>query len=210
VSKLTKNIKADLKELFTIEKSEIFPRLLPLTLFAALIIIDQITKALVVHFIPLTSWGGSSKTIHIVGDWIKIIHVRNQGVAWSGFGDLIGAKRIIILIIVPILFLSAFGIWVFFTKEMNKFQRWASAAIMAGGLGNIIDRVFRYASGPTDRLHGVVDFVDMSFPKIPFIAPSGRWPTFNVADSCIVIGVSLLVLSMLIFELKSYKKKKKS
>lgn len=201
--------KAQIKEFFTIEKSELKSRLMPLTLFSFLLTLDQITKIIVDKTIPMFHRDGIAGEISVVGEWIKFIHVRNQGVAWSGMRDLTGFPRVLTLIAVPALFLVAFGIWTLFTRELTKLQRWASAAILAGGLGNIIDRVFRYASGPRDYSKGVVDFIDMSFPKIPFIAPSGRWPTFNVADASIVIGVSILIVSMVVLEIKTARAAKK-
>lgn len=208
-TKEKKDFKKELKKFFTIPKGELKMRLMPLTLFFGLVLLDQITKALVVHFMPFIHGAYYSESIPLVGDWISLWHVRNQGAAWSLFSNLVGFPRDCILIILPLLFLILFGIWTLFTKELTKVQRWASASIIAGGIGNLIDRIFRYASSSQDHGNGVVDFIDMSFPKIPIITPTGRWPTFNVADSSIVIGVAILIISMIIIEIKTKKAKDK-
>lgn len=190
------------KEFFCIKKSDLKKRLLPLILFFLLILSDQITKALVVHFIH---YGNG---FSLVGEWIRITHVRNQGIAWSGFQDLVGFGRVFLLIVLPSFFLLAFGIWTFFSDEWTTVQRWAATAIIAGGVGNIIDRIFRYAAGPHDIYNGVVDWIDMAFFKIPHFTPTGRWPTFNIADSSVVIGICILVVSIFVSDIKTQKKKR--
>lgn len=191
------------KDFFSIKKSDLKHRLFPLILFFLLVILDQLSKALIVHFI---NYGDS---FSLIGNWIRITHVRNQGIAWSGFQDLVGFGRVFLLIVLPSCFLLAFALWIFFSDEWTKFQRWASTIIIAGGVGNIIDRIFRYASGPNDIYNGVVDWIDMAFFKIPRFTPTGRWPTFNIADSSVVVGVSLLILSMLISDINAQKTKKR-
>ena len=79
----------------------------------------------------------------------------------------------------------------FFYKNKNEFtkiQTHALLLILAGGTGNLIDRVFRGA---------VVDFIDVGYKEIY------RWPAFNVADSCVCIGVTLFVISLLFFNKKA-------
>ena len=68
------------------------------------------------------------------------------------------------------------GIWWY--KAENAMQRYATAMILAGALGNLADRI---------RFHAVVDFLD-------FHVFGWHWYTFNVADSAIVLGVGLLLL----------------
>ncbi len=68
------------------------------------------------------------------------------------------------------------------SKSLTDFQRWCFAAILGGGVGNLIDRFF--------RVGGVVDFVSVRFYGIFGFE---RWPTFNVADSTVVVaGIALL------------------
>ena len=71
----------------------------------------------------------------------------------------------------------------FFSKDVTRGQRWILAAILGGGLGNYLDRLF--------RSRGVIDFLDFKFYGIFGLE---RWPVFNLADSSVVVaGITLLV-----------------
>jgi signal peptidase II len=87
-------------------------------------------------------------------------------------------------------------LWYYFkSDEFTKLQRWAAAGIIGGGLGNIIDRIFRPA--------GVVDFVSVKFYGLLGFE---RWPTFNVADSSVVVCCIILLFSILLAPQKTKEK----
>ena len=71
--------------------------------------------------------------------------------------------------------------------------------IAGGGLGNLIDRFF--------RAEGVVDFIDIKFFGLFGLE---RWPTFNVADSAVVICGILLVISFIVISITDEMKNRKS
>ncbi|WP_461252145.1 signal peptidase II, partial [Treponema sp. R8-4-B8] len=71
------------------------------------------------------------------------------------------------------------------SDEFTPIQRWALAGIIGGGIGNIIDRIF--------RSDGVVDFISVN---IYGLLGMQRWPTFNIADSSVVVGCILLLVTM--------------
>jgi signal peptidase II len=73
-------------------------------------------------------------------------------------------------------------------KELTKLQTHSLLLILAGGIGNLIDRLCRGA---------VVDFIDVGYKEVY------RWPAFNVADSCVCIGIGLFVISVLFFNKKN-------
>ena len=75
----------------------------------------------------------------------------------------------------------------FRNKDFNQLQRWAIMGIVGGGLGNIIDRIF--------RSEGVIDFIDVKFYGLFGLQ---RWPTFNVADAAVVVCGILLFISFII------------
>jgi signal peptidase II len=77
-------------------------------------------------------------------------------------------------------------VFVYRTKELTTFQRWTVAALIGGGAGNIIDRIF--------RSDWVVDFISL---KVYGLFGFERWPTFNVADSTVVVAGILLIISIL-------------
>ncbi len=151
--------------------------LLPFVLTISIIVLDQITKALIVSNIKLHTVGFKA-----FGDFLRIIHTRNPGIAFSlgrGMGDTI---RTVLFIVLPFLVLGVVVYFYFKTEMLSRLQRWAVAGVLGGGLGNLIDRVFR--SG------GVVDFVDIKFYGLFGMQ---RWPTFNVADASVVVcGIILL------------------
>ena len=155
----------------------------PFSLTALVIILDQITKAIIV-----AKWPRVGTFIKDVfnNEILLLIHVRNKAIAFS-IGDNVPEQfRFALFVIIPILVLI-FLIWYYFSStEFNRLQRWAIAGIIGGGIGNIIDRIF--------RPDGVVDFISVKFYGLFGME---RWPTFNVADSSVVICSIILLISMI-------------
>ena len=166
-------------------------KLLPLILTVAVIILDQITKVLVCRYIPVNTIG-----TQFFGDFLRIIHVRNPGVAFSFGARWSDAARRVAFSVIPVIVLGiVLGIY-FRNQEFTKLQRWAICGVIGGGFGNIIDRIF--------RKDGVVDFIDVKFYGLFGL---DRWPTFNVADSAVVVCGIMLVISFLIIIIKENKQK---
>lgn len=174
-------------------------KVLPLVLAVVVIVLDQITKMLVVRYIQPYTIGAQ-----FFGDFIRLIHVYNTGVAFSvgaGWPDI--ARRILFSII-PIIVLVIVMVVYFRNTDFTKLQRWAISGIVGGGFGNIIDRIF--------RSQGVIDFIDVKWFGIEK-SPIGlfrmtRWPTFNVADSAVVVCGIMLLISFIITISKDSKAKK--
>jgi len=145
-----------------------------LFIILAIIIADQASKWLVTRFMPLDT------VRDVIKGCFRLWHVRNSGAVWGLFSGhdgglvpgIITALAMAALLVVAFFFLRA--------DSRSRLELAAYALILGGALGNIIDRL---------RLGYVVDFLD-AYIK------SQHWPTFNVADSCITIGVLLLALSM--------------
>ncbi len=172
---------------------ELKAKLPPLAMGAAIIAADQISKALIVSI----SKGKQGRLASYLGDFLWIMHQRNTGAAFSFLAGMGPAGRFIGLAIVPLVALVGITVWYFRSKELSALQRWALAAAVAGGFGNLNDRFFRFPLG-------VVDFISTKFP-----GPWGdRWPTYNVADASLTIGCSLLILSFLIQSIKEGRKPK--
>lgn len=165
---------------------------MPLSLTAFIILLDQITKAIIANNYPI---GRHNIIADFFGNgFLQIIHVRNPAIAFSLGNNLPDFIKPIAFIILPILVLG-FLIWYFFkSSDFTAIQRWAIAGIIGGGIGNIIDRIF--------RSDGVVDFIDVKFYGILGME---RWPTFNFADSSVVVCCILLFVS-LVFSLKKTNK----
>lgn len=161
--------------------TRIHPVLAPLILSAAIVIVDQFTKLLVVTFVE--RYYDTGYAISIIGDFLRIIHVSNTAIAFSIGRNLPEVAKTVLFVALPCVLMVAI-FWYYFTSAMSRLQRWVLALMIGGGIGNIIDRIF--------RPQGVIDFIDVKFYGLFGFE---RWPTFNVADSAIVVGAVLLVVT---------------
>ncbi|MDR3020339.1 MAG: signal peptidase II [Treponema sp.] len=158
-------------------------KFLPLSLTLFIILADQLSKAYIVKNWPRM---GLIKDVFDNG-FLWIYHVRNKAIAFSLGENFPEFVKPVAFIIVPILVL-VFLMWYYFkTNEFTKVQRWAAAGIIGGGIGNIIDRIF--------RSDGVVDFISV---RIFGLFGMERWPTFNIADSSVVVCCILLLISVFV------------
>ena len=85
----------------------------------------------------------------------------------------------------------------FRSSEFTYYQRWLICGVLGGGFGNIFDRIF--------RAEGVVDFIDVKFFGLFGME---RFPTFNVADSFVMVCAILLVISVISQMVREEKEKK--
>lgn len=144
--------------------------------------LDQITKTWIFMNLELDSYF-PPEAITVIDGFFYIVHVGNEGAAWgilSGYGGLLAVFAFAALFVI------------YKMRDALELQKrpmqWAFGLLIGGILGNLVDRL----------VHGhVIDFLDFHFPfTIPWILPTGRYPSFNVADCGIVIGVFLyLILS---------------
>ena len=133
------------------------------------LIIDQITKILVIKILPL------SGSIEIIKNFFYIIPTNNTGAAFS---ILIGQRIFLILITIAIL---AFLIqYIKKNKIERKIDIISFSFIIGGSLGNLIDRIIRGS---------VIDFISLKLGNYNF-------PIFNIADTLIVVGVILLLIGV--------------
>lgn len=141
-----------------------------------LVSLDQATKLYIDSHMVLY------QTIEVINNFFQITYIRNSGAA---FGILSGIKSPFLAIFFLIISLAAIGIILFYYHKTSESQRLvlvSFAMILSGALGNFIDRVW-YGE--------VIDF-------LYFHWYNHYWPAFNVADSCITIGVSMLVWDMFV------------
>jgi signal peptidase II len=164
-------------------------KLMPFLLTGLIILADQLVKGFIVKNWPLKNGsGGEFITDVFSNDLLWIIHVRNKAIAFSLGDNLPENLRPTLFIVLPLLVLAFLGWYYLKTDELTPIQRWAFAGILGGGIGNIIDRVF--------RPDGVVDFISVKF--FGFLGLD-RWPTFNIADASVVVCGILLFLTILLF-----------
>ena len=156
---------------------------LPLLLTACIILADQLSKAWIVRHIAENTVG-----YQYWGDFLAIVHVRNTAIAFSMGDSLPLAVKLLFFIIVPVLLVIAV-LFVYFSKRfvLSSFHRWVLALFLGGGIGNLIDRIFRNFR--------VVDFISV---KVYGFLGFERWPTWNIADASLVVSGILLAASIIL------------
>ena len=125
------------------------------------------------------------ESIPLIGEkFFRLTYVENVGIA---FGLYFGGRIILVTTtLIAIIFL------LFYIRRLNYaplIPKIAMGLILGGALGNLVDRIFRGS---------VVDFLDFDFPD--FIM--NRWPVFNLADSSVSVGMTILIIYLLFFDTK--------
>ena len=146
-----------------------------------IVVADQLSKLWILGNLPLF------QQIPVIPGLFHLTYVQNTGAAFSSFQ---GQQWLFILVFAV---LTVAVIWEFSTKKMgfSTFERWCIAAIYAGGLGNMIDRV---------RMGFVVDMIEVEFMN---------FPVFNVADCFITCGCIAMLVSLVFFNKGFWKDEKK-
>jgi signal peptidase II len=140
-------------------------------LLVAGLALDQISKLLVLHYLPL------GDQIPVIQGFFNLVHVHNKGAAFGLLANWSVEVARWFFIGTTTLVLVVLGyLW----RRLPE-DRWPAALgyslIMVGALGNLLDRV---------RLGEVVDFLDVHWGRY-------HWPAFNVADSLVCLGAGVLV-----------------
>lgn len=150
----------------------------------ALVALDQISKYWIVAKIPENTIG-----MRFMNDFLWIVHTRNLGIAFSIGDNLSKLIRIALFILLPAVFMVLGIVFMARSEKLTSLQRLAIAIIAGGGIGNLLDRIF--------RPDGVVDF--LSFSLFGFLGMD-RFFTFNVADASVTVGACLILLSGFLWE----------
>lgn len=142
---------------------------------AAVVALDQLAKALVDRYMDL------HESHTIVEGLARLTYVQNRGAAFGILSDADLPYQSLLFSFISILALGAIAVYAWKLPIASRLPQMALALIMGGAVGNLIDRM---------RLGYVIDYVDVYWGR-------HHWPAFNVADSAISIGVTLLVLDIL-------------
>ena len=139
-------------------------------------VLDQLTKAWIAAHLPFGTYGEAGGAIRVVRGFFYLVHQGNTGAAWSMFSG----KSVLLAVLAAATLLAIF----FWRRALGLHDRVTqiSFGLLCGGIvGNLTDRL----------VHGhVIDFIDLYFGSYVY-------PTFNVADSGICVGVFLyLILSL--------------
>jgi signal peptidase II len=154
----------------------------------AVLALDQVTK--VAADLTLRASG----PVEIVPGVFNLWYSTNRGGLFGTFQTLADPWRTLLLTLVPILVVAGLAYFLATTRDTGRLALSALALILGGAVGNLVDRIVRGE---------VIDFLDVyaSHPALadPLVERFGtaHWPTFNVADSAIVVGACLLVLDVL-------------
>jgi signal peptidase II len=140
--------------------------------------LDLLTKALAFSL-------SLHRELIVIPRWFGLETAYNPGVVWS-----IGQNARVLWLVVSILAMPLIG-WIFVRSRRTWTTTICLGMIEAGTIGNCWDRIFH---------PGVRDFIKFYYVRandLPAV-----WPLFNLADSCIVVGVILLSIEMTFFEEK--------
>ena len=140
-------------------------------LFAAIVLVDQLTKWLILTYLPQPGI--------VLTPFFNLVLVWNPGIS---FGMLSGGQEWGRWGLVAVTLAISAGLVVWLRREHRLVPKLAIWTILGGALGNVVDRI---------RFGAVVDFLDLH-------AAGYHWPAFNVADSAVVVGAVLLVIDGLV------------
>lgn len=143
-------------------------------IIGVILLLDQVTKYIIEKHVR------QYEVISIIPGFFNVTHVRNKGAAFSLFANAPESFRSFFFAVVTIV--AVVVIVLLIRKAHERLLIVALSLIAGGAVGNLVDRV-RYGE--------VVDFIQ-------WYVKSYYWPSFNVADSAITVGVCLLAVDMLL------------
>jgi len=152
------------------------------SLLATVLVLDQATKLLALNILGDSVFMGHIRSDHarrIAGDFVWLFVAYNPGAAFSM------TPQTLLPFLPPTVFyilLTSVAGWFLvrlWIRKRDPIVRTGAALVLSGALGNLIDRL---------RITHVVDFISVGVPGVTW-----RWPTFNIADSAICMGVCLLL-----------------
>jgi len=163
------------------------------------VVADQVTKIMV------RSWLPRGDKIVVVPKLFNLIHVDNPGAAWGLMGD--NEHRLLIFLGVSVVAFVVIGLYFRALPATEGWLAVALALILSGAVGNFIDRAL---------FHKVTDFLDFHVGwqggLREFVlrhSHTTHYPTFNVADIAIVVGVGLFLVHVLFVEPRLAREAKK-
>jgi len=150
-------------------------------LVLATLCLDRWTKSLVQSRFAL------NESVSVIDGLFNITYVRNTGVAFGIFSSITSPAKSLLLSLFTIIAATVVVIYSFSTPVRNRLLQMALGCILGGALGNLYDRL---------RFGYVVDFLELYYRDY-------HWPSFNVADSAISVGVFMLALEIIRNEIHS-------
>jgi len=151
---------------------------------------DQLSKLWAVGRLAHPDGSPTGEAIPVIGQLLRFRLAYNEGAAFSS------RPQDILPFLHPTVFYGLLSVvaivgLVYFYRSLPKVDwpgRLGTMMILSGALGNMSDRL---------RIHKVVDFIDSDFPDFLM----HRWPTFNIADSLVLIGVAMVIIGPKLFKI---------
>jgi signal peptidase II len=137
--------------------------------------LDQLVKYMIKTHMKLY------ELIWVIKDFFKITYIENSGVAFGMFGGT--AQPAVRWILVGVISLASIGITFYWAtnRKQSLLYDLACGLILGGAIGNLIDRI---------RVGRITDFLEFGYKNTTF-------PVFNVADSCVTVGVAFFIIFVL-------------
>lgn len=162
-----------------------------------LLILDFVTKiSVVLNKDYILSSGG----VVLIPNFLRINYLINNNMV---FGISLGSdltNRIVFCVFALLIIIGLIIFTVIKWGKLNKFYRATIMMILAGAIGNVIDRIFYSPEFLANPVNGVVDWIDFY----------GIWKfNFNIADSCVVVAAIMLIVYMIVNEIIDYRKNNK-
>ena len=177
-----KRVKAALKEFFLVSFPRGFvARWYYLLVVLGVIVCDQVTKRIIVAANP--------KGVVVIPHILNFTYITNDGAAWG----MLDQHRWVFMVL-SVLGIIAFSLYLFGKKKGDRWIDLGLALVIGGGVGNMIDRVFRGE---------VVDFLDATFMDV-----FGGFPIFNGADCFVCVGAAILLIALVTEMVREGKKER--
>jgi signal peptidase II len=148
---------------------------------AAVVIIDQLSKAAVLGFFA----GSPPSAQKAVAPFFNLVLTYNRGISFGLFNTPGGMNALLFPLLAAVI-VTMLILWL--RRVESPFLAVAIGLVIGGAVGNVIDRI---------RLGAVVDFLD-------FYVGAWHWPAFNVADSAICLGVAVMLLDGLLLRREAH------
>lgn len=161
-----------------------------------LLVIDIVTKQIIMH--------SGVQAPGVVAEWgfVNITYIQNPNAAFGLGAKDANVSRIIYLIVASIISLGLMAYLIIKRKETKIYIRACLIMVIAGAVGNMVDRIFY--EQPGQALHyAVVDWIDF------YWVPGWVW-NFNIADSCIVVAAFMLIIYVIVTEVKELVERRKA
>lgn len=171
------NTKTNIAAVTQIVPATKWNNLIYLWISLGVIVFDQLTKYLIRSNLEY------GEILRITRKLIWITNIKNTGAAFSFSFGSVGLNRIIFI---SVSILASIMLIYLIRKTSSKMELISYSLILGGAVGNLIDRIV---------FGGVTDFIWCDFPD--FIMR--RWPVFNIADSSIVVAITIMIIYTLFF-----------